>query len=136
MHLPVSIEPSKSSEYDNDYFGPRATSITLSSALSTGQFRWSQVYCGTVDDWGEVSNNNGDLPSSVAIKLYLPSALDRNQPHKYWEAEHLGDHPQESQQHMVARESMAYRRLVGCPVTPKWYGTYDVCNDNRIASVG
>ena len=100
------------------YDGPRATGITLLQRIYGGPQRWSQVYQATIDAWNQPVSER-QLPEHFVLKIYVedwdPYGLDHHDPQA-----------EEEQRTMLELETRAYRRLVGCPVTPRWYGTYQV----------
>lgn len=107
------------------YAGPRPTSITLLDIIHGGPRRWSQVYLANVAEW-DGAFSESQTPSSLVLKLYVSSELDSLEDWDPYESDHLGSDPHESQKRMARLESEAYPLLVGCPVTPRWYGTYEV----------
>ncbi|KAF8598478.1 hypothetical protein BDV93DRAFT_547393 [Ceratobasidium sp. AG-I] len=124
IKVPCQLTSTKSNlELGSLYDGPRPTSITLLQRIYGGPRRWSQVYRAKVGDWDRPVL---DLqpPESFVLKLYVVSEVSSLEDWDPDGLDHLGPEAEKKQRTMAERETQAYSRLTGCPVTPRWYGTY------------
>ncbi|KAF8601414.1 hypothetical protein BDV93DRAFT_558494 [Ceratobasidium sp. AG-I] len=136
VEFPCQLTPTFT-DYEplNLYDGPQPVRITLLSRIHGGPRCWSQVYRAEVDSWNK-SASEFHPPAGFVLKLYVPSELPS---HAEWDPYcrgHLGSDAEEKQREMITREARAYRALVGCPVTPKWFGTYQFTLPSGEISVG
>lgn len=126
IETPCRLKPSPlPSTIDQLYTGPQPISITLLEMIHGGARRWSQVYRVEINEWkGRLPETQA--PTSFVLKLYVPSELDSLEDWDPYESNHLGSDPQESQHRMAKQENKAYQSLIGCTLTPRWYGSYEV----------
>ncbi|KAF8606953.1 hypothetical protein BDV93DRAFT_505826 [Ceratobasidium sp. AG-I] len=136
IDVPCRFTPKRSSpELGNLYNGPQPTSVTLLRRIYGGPRRWSQVYQAKVHTWDRPVAGL-QLPDSFVLKLYVASELSSIEDWDPYGLDHLGPEAEKEQREMIERETQAYSRLVGCPVTPRWYGTYQFILPNKEISVG
>ena len=124
--VPCQLAPALSGfEVGSLYDGPRPLCITLLRMIHGGPRRWSQVYYVRIDSWDQpVTELN--LPERFVLKLYVASELSNFEDWDPCGLDHVGPKAEEEQREMIAQETHAYQALIGCPVTPRWFGIYQV----------
>lgn len=131
IELPCSLTPGRfDSKFGDLYDGPQPTSITLLRIIYGGPRVWSQVYEARVDSWDRPVADSQPSERFI-LKLYVASELSNLENADADDFDHLGANPQEAQRAMTQQETLAYSKLIGCPVTPRWYGTYQVSGHLR-----
>ncbi|KAF8598479.1 hypothetical protein BDV93DRAFT_609827 [Ceratobasidium sp. AG-I] len=135
IDVPCQLTPTVSGFELGNLYGPRPTSITLLSRIYGGPRRWSQVYQVTVDAWDQ-SVSELQLPAYFVLKLYVASELTSLEDWDPYGLDHHDPGAEEEQRKMTELETRAYSKLIGCPVTPKWYGTYQFTLPSGEISVG
>lgn len=126
IELPCQLKPVLSCfEPRNFYDGPQPLCITLLRKIYGGPRRWSQIYYAKVDSWDQpVSELH--LPQHFVLKLRVVSELCSYEDWDPFGPDHPGPDAEEAQRERAERETQAYQSLIGCPVTPRWFGTYQV----------
>ncbi|KAF8604884.1 hypothetical protein BDV93DRAFT_605772 [Ceratobasidium sp. AG-I] len=112
------------SEFKCLYDGPQPENITLIRQIHGGPRCWSQVYEVNIFSWKRLISWD-NYGSTFVLKLYVPSELTCEEG---WDLDVTNSpvsDPEGAQSDMVRREKEAYQKLNGCPVAPRWYGTYE-----------
>ncbi|KAF8598482.1 hypothetical protein BDV93DRAFT_609830 [Ceratobasidium sp. AG-I] len=136
IDLACQLKPTFSGfELGNLYNGPRPATVTLSRRIYGGPRRWSQVYQVAVDSWDRPVSEL-KLPAHFVLKLYVASELTSLEDWDTYGLDHLGPNAEEEQREMIEQETRAYEKLIGCPVTPRWFGTYQFTLPSKETCMG